>query len=242
MKITDPIDGGTGYAYLFKTTTGLDPAAGQDYVSYNFNLVNGPYKTGAYNNTNTTPGQRRELWPTSGDVFRADRQLQARLHRPLVRQRAAHHSGAATGVDILDRHDDQFDAVDASCVRTQATFRQGEGAFIVNKDGPVRAIRDFVGANSGPHVQRQHIFYDKLEVINTYLRVHPIPGVVDFFDYSAAGVGLTYENGVQTPGGVVSGTPTGGVTIDGQQDAVAGAGTSLCPASSPSTGRRARSR
>ena len=86
----------------------------------------------------------------------------------------------------------------------------------------MRAIRDFVGANSGPHVQRQHIFYGGLEVINTFLRVHPIPGVIDFFDYSAAGVGLTYENGVMTPGGIVSGTPPGGVTIDGQPDAVTG--------------------
>ena len=103
----------------------------------------------------------------------------------------------------------------------------GEGAFIVNTDGPVRAIRDFIGANSGPHVQRQHIFYGGLEVINTFLRVHPIPGVVDFFDYSEAGVGLTYENGVMTPGGVVSGTPPGGVTIDGQPDAVTGAGAAM---------------
>jgi hypothetical protein len=109
-------------------------------------------------------------------------------------------------------------------VRTQDTFRRGEGAFVANTDGPVRAIRDFVGANSGPHVQRQHIFYAGVEQINTFLRVHPIPGVVDFFDYSEEGVGLTYENGVMTPGGVVSGTPPGGVPIDGQPDAVTGAG------------------
>jgi hypothetical protein len=66
-------------------------------------------------------------------------------------------------------------------------------------------------------------------VINTYLRVHPIPGVVDFFDYSEEGIGLTYENGVMTPSGIVSGTPPGGVQIDGQPDAVTGAGTSLLP-------------
>ena len=108
--------------------------------------------------------------------------------------------GGATGVDILDRHDDQFDALDSSCVRTQDTFRHGEGAFVANTDGPVRAIRDFIGANSGPHVQRQHVFYAGVEQINTFLRVHPIPGVYDFFDYSEAGVGLTYENGVMTPG------------------------------------------
>ena len=34
VRITDPIDGGVGYVYLFKDTSGLDPAAGQDYVSY----------------------------------------------------------------------------------------------------------------------------------------------------------------------------------------------------------------
>ncbi len=31
-----------------------------------------------------------------------------------------------------------------------------------------------------------------------------------------------------TPGGIVSGTPPGGVTIDGQPDAVTGAGTASC--------------
>ena len=46
MEITDPIDGGVGYAYLFEDTSGLDPAAGKDYVDYEFNLSNGPYKTG----------------------------------------------------------------------------------------------------------------------------------------------------------------------------------------------------
>ena len=138
--------------------------------------------------------------------------------------------GAATGVDILDRHDDQFDAVDASCVRTQDTFRQGEGAFIVNKDGPVRAIRDFVGANSGPHVQRQHIFYDDARGHqHATCASTRSPASSTSSTTAQAGLGLTYENGVQTPGGVVSGTPPGGVTIDGQPDAVTGAGTSRLP-------------
>ena len=100
----------------------------------------------------------------------------------------------------------------------------GEGAFVANTDGPVRAIRDFIGANSGPHVQRQHIFYGGLESDQHVPARPPDSGRVDFFDYSEAGVGLTYENGVMTPGGVVSGTPPGGVPIDGQPDAVTGAG------------------
>ena len=41
-------DGGTGWVYLFKSTT-LNPAAGKDYVTYTFTLTSGAYKTG--NNT-----------------------------------------------------------------------------------------------------------------------------------------------------------------------------------------------
>jgi uncharacterized repeat protein (TIGR01451 family) len=233
VKITDPLDGGVGYAYLFEDTSGLDPAAGQDYVDYEFNLTNSPYKTGAYNpldndgaavlGNGMNYGPRPETSFVTTDNYHrgfTDRWYDNELR--VLR-------GSATGDDILDRHDDQFDAADASCVRTQDTFRRGEGAFIVNTDGPVRAIRDFIGANSGPHVQRQHIFYGSVEQINTFLRVHPIPGVVDFFDYSEAGIGLTYENGVMTPNGVVNGTPAGGVTIDGVPDAVTGAGAAGLP-------------
>jgi hypothetical protein len=227
MEISDPLDGGLGYVYLFEDTSGLDPAAGKDYVDYHFNLTNGPYETGAYNPTGTGAGNGMNFGPrpetSSVETDNYRRGFTDRWYDNELRVKR----GSATGVDILDRHDDQFDAADASCVRDQQTFSVGEGAFVVNRDGPVRAIRDFVGANSGPHVQRQHIFYDDLEVINTFLRVHPIPGVVDFFDYSQAGIGLTYENGVMTPAGIVSGTPPGGVPIDGQPDAVSGAGSSL---------------
>jgi hypothetical protein len=197
VEITDPLDGATGYVYLFeRSDPDLDPGAGASYVEYDFELLNGPYKEGAYHPTNTAPGQgmARGPRPERSEVRTAnytrgftDRWLddEIRIHR-----------GEATGVDILDRHDAQFDALDATCIRTQTTYRAGEGAFVTNKSGPVRAIRDFIGANSGPHVQRQHVFYDGKEDINTFLRVHPVPGVTDFFDYSADGIGLRYSNGV----------------------------------------------
>jgi hypothetical protein len=227
VEISDPLDDGVGYAYLFKDTSGLDPAAGKDYVQYDFDLTNSPYKTGAYNPTNTTAGNGMNFGPRPETSLVQTANYKRGFTDRWYDNELRVTRGAATGVDILDRHDDQFDAADASCIRDQQTFSVGEGAFIVNRDGPVRAIRDFIGANSGPHVQRQHIFYDDLEVINTFLRVHPIPGVVDFFDYSEAGRGLTYENGVMTPAGLVQGTPSGGVTIDGQPDAVSGTGSAL---------------
>ena len=139
-------------------------------MDYDFNLTSGDYKTtykrnGGSGSSNGNPETSTVTTPSYQRGF-SDRWNDNDLR--ITR-------GGATGVDILDRHDDQFDRIDASCVRSQATFRVGEGAFIVNKSGPVRAIRDFIGANSGPQVQRQHIFYESKEDINTHLRVHPIP-------------------------------------------------------------------
>ena len=84
----------------------------------------------------------------------------------------------------------------ANCGRSEDTFDDAEGAFIVNKDGPVRAIRSYIGANSGPNTQREHIFYDQREDVRTFLRVHAIPGIMDFFDYSPRGraTGMIYSN------------------------------------------------
>jgi hypothetical protein len=59
IRITDPIDGGVGYVYLFRTTGGLAPGAGQQYVSYNFNVIGKPnyrtsYDLGGANAEDTT--------------------------------------------------------------------------------------------------------------------------------------------------------------------------------------------
>ena len=77
----------------------------------------------------------------------------------------------------------------------------------MNKVGPVRAIRSYIGANSGPLTQREHIFYEQREDIRTFLRVHAIPGPWDFFDYSSAASGMTYRNNLNTGGVTIDGTP-----------------------------------
>ena len=79
------------------------------------------------------------------------------------------------------------------------------------KAGPVRVIRSYIGANSGPNTQRTHFFYDRREDIVTNLRVHTIPSILDFFDYSPAATGMTYRNSLN---------PTG-VTVDGNPDSLA---------------------
>ena len=52
-----------------------------------------------------------------------------------------------------------------------------------------------------------HIFYDRREDIRTNLRVHAIPGIMDFFDYSPAASGMTYRNNLNPAGVTIDGDP-----------------------------------
>ena len=159
-------------------------------MDYNFNLLSGNYKTTYRRNGGNPPSALGNPEASTVVTSHYTRGFTDRFNDNELRVQR----GAATGVDILDRHDGQFAGIDGTCVRTQVTFRNGEGAFMVNKSGPVRAIRDFIGANSGPQVQRRHVFYEGREDISTHLRVHAIPGVTDFFDYAATASGMVMRN------------------------------------------------
>ena len=46
VRVTDPLASDVeGFVYLFRQSGGLDPSAGANYVTYNFNLLSGNYKT-----------------------------------------------------------------------------------------------------------------------------------------------------------------------------------------------------
>ena len=206
LTIADPLDiGAMGYVYLFQQDGTLSPGAGQSYVTYGFNLLSGNYMAtynmnanggNPENSTVTTPNYTYHF----GDRWQED-QMKISV-------------GGATNVDILDRHKALF--YPGVCARSEDTFdgivvsSPIEGAFVANKSGPVRAIRSYVGANSGPLTEREHIFYAQRQDIRTNLRVHAISGVMDFFDYSPAASGMTYYNDLNT----------GGVPVDGVQDTV----------------------
>ena len=188
-----------GYAYLFRQDGTLSPDAGAQYVSYIFSLLSGPYLT----TYDTQDGPNPENSTVSTLYYShhfSDRWISDEIHVTV---------GGATGIDILDRHKAQF--APGNCVRSEDTFSDGEGAFVVNKSGPVRALRSYVGANSGPLTQREHVFYEGRQDIRTFLRVHAISGIMDFFDYSPEASGMTYYNDLNTSG----------VTIDGDPDSVA---------------------
>jgi hypothetical protein len=203
------------WLYLFRHDGSLRGDAGVDYVDYEFDLLAGDYPDdydfdGRGNavgdpplnpapNANPEHSTVRTAYYTEHFV---DRWITDELHIT---------APGASGVDILDRNRNH--ATDGFCVRTEQTFAAGHGAFVANIDGPVRAIRDYIGANSSAYSQRTHLFYEQRQDIVTQLRVHPLPeqGPDDFLDLAPAAAGMTYRNNV-APGGVV---------VDGRPDTVA---------------------
>jgi hypothetical protein len=199
LVITDPLaPGETGYVYLFEHDGTLDPSAGQSYVAYTFDLLSGSYLETYDLGNGTNPENSTVVAPYYSGHF-ADRWIQDQLSVT---------AGAATGVDILDR--EKAGVLPGYCGRTEDTFAQGGGAFIANKNGPVRAIRSYMGANSGPYTQRDHFFYDRIEEGVLYHRVHEIGSGYNTTDYSPLASGMTYANNLNQSG----------VTIDGFPDSV----------------------
>ena len=202
LTLSDSLDTGVGYIYLFRTDGSLVPDAGQDYVTYTFDLLAGEY----------IPDYDLADGPNPEDSEAYTDHYRTHFSDRWIRDEVNVYAGGATGVDILDRHKNLF--VIGSCSRTENSFSNGEGAFFVNKDGPVRALRSYMGANSGPLTQRIHHFYEQRQDITTHLRVHGIPGVMDLYDYTPAATGMTYYSNADTSGATIDGVPDS-VTLGG---------------------------
>lgn len=198
IHITDPIDAGEGYVYLFRTDGSLDPGAGQQYVNYNFNVIGcsnylSCYDMGGANPENSTVTTAAyslhfsEMWVHDG--------LQITV-------------GGSTGTDFLDRQ--RIALSPNSGYRNEDTFSEGRGCFIVSRGGPIRALRCFMGSNSGVFNQLNQIFYaQRMDQILNH-RVHAMYSASGAFDYTAQAVGMRYHSDVHP----------GGVTIDGIPDAI----------------------
>jgi len=209
LELTD--GDSVAYLYLFiRSGTVIEPAADTQYVTYDFALDGGAdyltgydlygYSCGGFNAT-CDPSMLEDSTVQGANYTR---HFSARWVTDELRITA----GDATGVDILDIHQNRFGP--SSCGRHVLTYSTAEGAYVVNKNGPIRAIRSYLGANSGPLTQRVHYFYDKREDITTHLRVHALSiGVMDVFDYSENALGMVYYNDLNP----------GGLTIDGIPDA-----------------------
>ena len=177
VRVSDPLVADSGsWMYLFESDGTLDPAAGRAaLVNYQFVLLSGNYKSTYKISAGPNP-ENSTVTTSRYSAHFADRWVHDELWIT---------AGNATNVDILDVHKSGFAG---NCGRSEATFSRGPGAFIANKSGPVRAIRSYLGANSGTYTQRDEIMYEGRMDVTTHLRVHAIPPLRDWMDYSAAAV------------------------------------------------------
>jgi hypothetical protein len=204
LTIIDPLaPGKTGHVYLFESDGSLTPDAGQQYVTYAFNLLSGDYKTNylLQGGPGTSHGPQANAEDSLLSTPYYERHWSYRWTNDDLRILLG------TGVDILEKSD--YWIVEGNCGRHNGTFNAKEGAFFANKSGPVRAIRSYMGANSGPLTQVEQIFYEQREDSVVYARVHSRPALgIGYNDYDANAIGMTYSNT----------NNTGGLTIDGVND------------------------
>lgn len=193
IMITDPLDG-IGYVYLFHNGGSLQQGAGVSYVTYTSNLSSTagfPVNSNITNVENTVITTAKYSWKFSAEWVSDEFKL-------II----------GNNVNLLDRYKNFF--ADGNCIRHEDAFSAAQNAYITVKAGPIRVIRSYMGAVSGPLTQRTHWFYEGRQDIATDLRVHNIVSIIDAFDYNSNANGMVYRNNLNATG----------VTINGQPDVV----------------------
>jgi hypothetical protein len=213
VKATDPLaTSDVGYTYLFHSASLTGGSAGTTGVKYTFSLDSGDYRatykmgTSSLSPNNTwgfNPEHSTVVTPSYSETL-GDRWLNNGL---------AIRVGGSTGATMLERG--HYYATGVGCARNEDTFdggadNPGEGAFVVNIAGPVRAIRSYIGANSYQYTVNTDFFYPDRQDTLTELRGHAgIPGYGSADDFVTGTAGMKYSDPANT-----------GVTINGIADAV----------------------
>jgi hypothetical protein len=222
IAIADPLDGGEGFVYLFERDANADEPLAQDagtsYVTYDW-VVNhiAAAHPGDPDATEKFYASEYRFNGASGagnpetsfvETARYRREMAGRwTDNVLINKRGA------SPVNILDRHDASITTDNLSaCTRNQVTFDGGEMAYLTSKAGPIRAIRAYLGTNSGPFVERRQIYYESSEFERIDLRVHAIPGPTEVWNFNENAAGMRYTTDIGsdridgqgvTPGGFV---------------------------------------
>ena len=201
-------DGVVRYAYLYRRAES-PPAADPGTVRYEMALVRGPYSE-RYDHGGSRPPILGFPYGFPSGARAGANPEHSRVTTPHYRlgfsdRWIADELAVGEGPDLLDV--DMIGFGPGICWRTPYTGSLSEGAFVVNRSGPVRAIRGVVGFNSGPLVQQTWIFYERLIETRSVLRVHPVPGVMSYLDLSDAARGMTYFDANHAYGIAVDGEP-----------------------------------
>jgi hypothetical protein len=195
LELRDGAGSMLGYAYLFTASAPPAPAPSTDYVAMDYRPAGGVVE----DTTLLTERYRAHYvgrWTMDG------------LAVPV--------SGGGNNTDMIDR-------VKMGVVWNPATGQSMESeetwdlssCFLGRKNGPIRVIRDVVGAASGPETTRTDIFYRTMFTTHFELRVHPMTGSDIHYcvDYNAAATPLTYYNPFNPTGVIIDGLADPGMNM-----------------------------
>jgi hypothetical protein len=227
VEVQVTLDGADHYAYLYRRRDPtLQPDAGKNYVAYRFDLVRPVYDvagvgpaefTGRLTPTDHGVSNPEQSWVETG-LYRmqfADRWVMDYL---AVGPRSSRSPDLLT-LDIFRGTDDPTDADYDGCARWPFTGSASEGGFLVSRDGPVRAIRRFVGFNSGPLTETTWTFYPLTVETVTTPRVHRLAhGLALFLHLSEAAEGYTYAYGTGSSGAAATDEVDGAPPTFGSAD------------------------
>ena len=238
IQIVDPQTGTSSYVYvMLARADGPRVDTGEHYVHYQrdanadtFVLSESDYESygnaaqGVYctpdgqivRNADGTPkiGRRRPLDTATVSTDRYRFRYDGRWLMTSLRIKP--HDASDYGPDIIDRWKARAFAQDPSSntpccgYEEEDTHWGGSSTLLGERVGPVRAIRETWGADSGTNVIRQETFYRDEMRQKTWLRVHVIPpldGIYAQWDFNAGKVDRFYNS--RNPAGV---------PIDGHND------------------------
>ena len=201
-------EGETRYAYLYRRIAPT-PESETSGVRYAVAFERGDYRTTYDHGGRMPPILGFPYGHPSGDRVGSNpedsRVTTSYYHLRFADRWLLTELAVGDGPDLLDV--DMIGFGPGICWRTPYTGSLSEGAFVVNRSGPVRAIRGVVGFNSGPLVQQTWVFYPRLIETRAALRVHSVPGVMSYLDLSADAVGMTYSDATYSDGVRIEGGP-----------------------------------
>lgn len=202
LELRDPLNNALlGYVYLFEQNGTLNQSAGVNYVTYNFTYANNYQQ--AYD---ICAGGVTE----NSTVTTANYSI--RFTKRWIEEELKISAGGASNVDILDRH--QAFVAPNNCFRSEQTFSDSRGTIVTSKNGPVRAIRSVMGANSGVGTQITIKFTESRLDYQVDFRVHPIGGFFDVYDLNTNAAGMMYYNNQNSNGVLVNGVQDALVTTN----------------------------
>ena len=244
VRITDPTDPtATRVAYVAKAAAdGPAPAYDKNngYVRYERDAVADIFEKSESSYDGYGNAERGTVCDENGNVVAADERRRPRDYATVTTDRyrfrydgrwlmtkleiSPDDSGENFGPDLIDRWKARAFQQDPSSETPCCGYEEedtnwgGSSILLGERQGPVRAIRETWGADSGTNVIRRETFYREEVRQKNYLRVHVIPpldGIYAQWDFNAGRMTRFYNSSM-------SFTNPGGVAIDGQNDEVFG--------------------